>query len=280
MLYALENISYVYPESVSGGKSLDRVSLEIDSGEFIALIGEIGSGKSTLLKLLVGLLKPTEGTILFNGAPIPVRGKALRELRRRAGMVFQFAEAQVFESSALKEAAYGLMNYDYPQGDIPGLAREALKMTGLPPEKFGEKSPFELSGGERKRLALASILALKPDMLLLDEPAAGLDSDGRRMLKSVLSAHREAGKGAILVSHDLDLSMELCGRVIILHRGGKVYDGGRDIFYEVEKLKGWGLEEPELVQAWKDIMGKGPASAEKIFSVEDADRLLRGFNDE
>ena len=279
MLFTLDNISYVYPESLSGEKSLDGVSLEIAAGDFIALIGEIGSGKSTLLKLLVGLLKPAEGKVLFECAPIPAKGKKLREVRRRVGMVFQFAEAQVFESSVLNEAAYGLVNYDYPQEDITALSREALDMVGLSPERYGGKSPFELSGGERKRLALASILALKPDILLLDEPAAGLDSEGRNMLKGVLTANRSAGKGAVLVSHDLDLSMELCPKVIVLHQGRKVYDGGRDIFYDVQRLRSWGLEAPELVQAWNDIPGRGLTPAVKAFSLSEAKVLMQRFKD-
>lgn len=273
-LFTLKNVSHRYPES-PGVKSLDDVSLEISSGDFISLVGSVGSGKTTLLKLLVGLLKPSGGTITFDGAPVPAKGPKLRELRRRVGMVFQFAENQVFEATALEEVAYGLKNFGFPKDKIGFFSQNALNDVSLPAEDFAEKSPFELSGGERKRLALASILALQPELLLLDEPAAGLDGAGRRRLMKILENHRTNGRGVIMVTHDLDLAAESCEKVMILHRGKMVFQGNRDIFYDFHSLKEWELHPPELMEAWAEIVEKGDAPSTNVFSLEEAKSLLK-----
>ena len=277
MLFSLRNIGYIYPESREHGKSLDGINLEIASGDFISLIGHIGSGKSTLLKLLVGLLKPTEGEILFEGGKFPVKGEELRKLRRRVGIVFQFAEAQAFEATVSDEVRFALHNFDFPQEDTERLIGEALDAVGLPLEEFGGRSPFELSGGERKKLALASILVFQPEMLLLDEPAAGLDSQGRKDLINILNKHKEKGRGAVIVSHDLDLSMELCPRVLILHEGRLVYDGSREILYNIGSLRLWDLTAPELTQAWKRLKENGPAPAQYPYSLIEAKNLLEEY---
>ena len=254
--------------------SLENFSIDIFEGEFIALIGAVGSGKSTLLKTLVGLLKPHDGSIFFRKEPYPKKGLKLRELRRKIGLVFQFAEWQVFEATVLDEVLFGLKNYGFPKEDIVRLANEGLKKVGLDPVKFSDKSPFELSGGERKRLALASILALEPELLLLDEPAAGLDSQGRNALLEILGNRKKSGGGLILVTHNLDLAAEICDRVVILSNYRKVYDGGRDIFYDFESLTKWRLEPPELAKAWTDLIKSGEAPDSRVFSFSEAENVI------
>jgi energy-coupling factor transport system ATP-binding protein len=273
MLYRLKNISYIYPEA-PGKKSLDSVSLEIDNKEFIALIGPVGSGKTTLLKILIGLIKPKEGDIFFRESPLPVKGKALRNIRKQIGMVFQFADNQIFEATVLDEIAFGLKNFDFPKENIENLAREGMLMVGLDPAKFAHKSPFELSGGERKRLALASILALKPDMLLLDEPAAGLDANGRDKLINILTEHRSKGGGLLLVTHDLDLAAELCQRVLILHDGKLVYEGDRSILYDFEKIRQYDLEPPEISWEWQRLIDASVVAGSRVYSLDEAKIIL------
>lgn len=269
----LEDISVRYPETPNVN-SLENFSIDIFEGEFIALIGAVGSGKSTLLKTLVGLLKPHDGSIFFRKEPYPKKGLKLRELRRKIGLVFQFAEWQVFEATVLDEVLFGLKNYGFPKEDIVRLANEGLKKVGLDPVKFSDKSPFELSGGERKRLALASILALEPELLLLDEPAAGLDSQGRNALLEILGNRKKSGGGLILVTHNLDLAAEICDRVVILSNYRKVYDGGRDIFYDFESLTKWRLEPPELAKAWTDLIKSGEAPDSRVFSFSEAENVI------
>ncbi len=275
-LFNLHNIGFSYPES-RRKNALEGVNLNLRQGEIAALAGHVGSGKSTLLKILVGLLKPTAGSIFFRGGAFPAKGEKLRELRRQVGIVFQFAEAQAFETTVMREAAFGLENFGFPPENIEELAGEALRLTGLHPEKFSDKSPFELSGGERKRLALASVLALKPDMLLLDEPAAGLDPAGKTMLRRILKTRLSEGKSALMATHDLDFAMENCRRVIILHNGKIVYDGDREVFYDQEKLESWKLIPPELASAWSGLVSEGRAPDIRIFTVEEA---LENLNSE
>jgi energy-coupling factor transport system ATP-binding protein len=266
-------VSFNYLEA-GKTKALEDISLEIAPDDFIALIGPLGSGKTTLLKLLVGLLKPTQGEIIFDNAPLPHKGKKLRQLRRRVGMVFQFAEDQVFEATVKEEIAFALINFEFPQNEIEKLSYVALETVGFNPGKFAHKSPFELSGGERKRLAIASILAFQPQFLLLDEPAAGLDFSGKEFLRQALFSHHHSGRGAILVTHDLDFAMEICTHVIALDQGKVIYDGDRSIYYEVDKLKKWNLHPPELVEYWLEI-SQNYKLKEKVYSVSKAIEILK-----
>lgn len=273
-LYSLKNISHSYPEAPSV-KSLDDVSLEISKGEFIALIGAVGSGKSTLLKLLVGLLKPAGGKMVFDGKPMPYKGAAVRMLRKRIGIAFQFPDNQIFEATVRDETAFGLKNYDFPEHEIDERVRQVLDSVGLSYSKFAETSPFELSGGERKRLALASIIVLEPEMLLLDEPTSGVDTDGKGLLAASLADLKKAGSGSIIVTHDLDFAAELCERVIVLQNGRLVYDGGREIYYETDLLRQFGLDPPELTSIWQQLQGEKKVSPDNVFSLNEAIGLLR-----
>jgi energy-coupling factor transport system ATP-binding protein len=272
-LFELTDVSYRYPEGL-GSNALSAIDLRVFADDTIALIGAVGSGKSTLLKLLVGLIRPGSGTILFDGEPLPRRGRKIGELHRRVGIVFQSAEAQVFEATVLDEVTYGLKNFNFLEDEVGRLAEEALKKVGIPAEIFGGVSPFELSGGERRRLVIASVLAFQPEMLLLDEPGVGLDSRAKRTLMQILKGHKSGGKGLILVTHDLDLAGEICDKIAILCQGGLVYYGGREILYEFDKLKAWGLHPPELIQEWRELMDTGQVPKEKIYSMAEVEMVL------
>lgn len=269
--FKLENVVYCYPQ-VFCDSALKDVSLTVEPGEAIGLIGPVGAGKSTLLKLLTGLIRPSNGRILFKGKPLNYKGKELRELRRETGVVFQFADNQIFEGSVWDEVIFGLKNFSFPAEEIVIRAEKALKSIGLNPEYFRECSPFDLSGGERKRLALASITALEPDFLLLDEPVSGLDRDGKLLLRKILKEHISSGKGFIMATHDLDFAVEICDRILILHDGKLIYDGGKSIFYDRNFLVGVGLEMPEIAEVWLEINNR--RNDKMVFSVEEANRLM------
>ena len=272
-LYSLKNVSHVYPEAASA-KSLDNISLEIVKGDFIALTGTVGSGKSTFLKLLVGLLKPSSGQILFNGNPIPAKGSGLWDLRKRVGISFQFPDNQIFEATVYDEVAFGLKNYDFPEGIIESRIQSSLDLAGLDYNEFADKSPFELSGGERKRLALASIMALEPELLLLDEPTSGVDAAGKKSLIKSLLEVKDSGRGSLIVTHDLDFAAELCERVVVLHAGKLVYNGSREIFFDPELLRQYKLDTPEFVAEWKKLQNEGRIPIEKVYSLTDAFKIL------
>lgn len=264
----LNGVSYSYPQSSS--LALDDVSLKIDNGEFIGLIGPVGSGKSTILLTLVGLIRPQRGFVLIAGKPLPKKGGLLREHRRRVAMVFQFPESQIFESTAQKEVAFGLKNFDFPPDEIEARTGATLDMVGLPRANFDERSPYDMSGGERRRLALASILALEPKILLLDEPTAGLDAEGRQFLRNTLKEYHRRGGSVILVSHDLDFAAELCHRVVIMGGGKILYDGSREVFYDFFLMKKSRLRPPELAVAWDDLHQRGRVPAKKVYSLSEA----------
>ncbi len=272
-LYSLKNVCHSYPEAASV-QSLDNISLEIGKGDFTALIGTVGSGKSTLLKLLVGLLKPSSGRILFDGNPLPAKGSGLWNLRKRVGISFQFPDNQIFEATVYDEVAFGLKNYGFPEEIIESRIKSSLDLAGLDYSKFADKSPFELSGGERKRLALASIMVLEPELLLLDEPTSGVDTAGKRALVESLSEIKGSGRGSLIVTHDLDFAAELCERIIILHQGKLVYDGGRDIFFDTELLRQYELDTPEIVSEWQNLQNKGRVPVKEVYSLTEAIKTL------
>jgi len=269
MLYSLKNVTCRYLET-PGIAALDCVDLEIAGNEYAALIGPIGAGKSTLLKLLIGLLKPVSGAILYQGGRFPDSGTELRNLRKNTGIAFQFADNQIFEATVRREIAFGLENFAFPAEEIPRLTEEALSLFGLNPDLFGERPPFDLSAGERKRLTLASIFALRPQFLLLDEPVSGLDGNGIMVLKEALQANRRGGGGALIVTHNLDFAAEMCPRVIILQQGKKLFDGDRSVYYDEGIMTAAGLEPPEIVEAWKEMQENNPTLPSKVFSLQEA----------
>lgn len=202
----LENVSYTYQAGTPfEGPALFEVNLEIKDGSYTALVGHTGSGKSTILQLLNGLLVPTEGSVVINDVKITSTSvnKDIKQVRRKVGLVFQFAESQIFDETVLKDVAFGPQNFGISKEDAERVAREKLTLVGISEELF-ERSPFELSGGQMRRVAIAGILAMEPDILVLDEPTAGLDPAGRKELMSLFKRLHEAGMTIVLVTHLMD----------------------------------------------------------------------------
>lgn len=225
MLIILDKVNYVYSEG-SGfeKKALDDVSLTIDKGEFIGLIGHTGSGKSTLTQHLNGLLRATSGNIYYDGQDIYEKGFVMKNLRSKVGLVFQYPEHQLFESDVFTDVCFGPKNLGLDKKDVELRAFEALEMVGFPKELF-YNSPFELSGGQKRRAAIAGVLAMKPEVLILDEPTAGLDPKGRdEILDQIKKLHEETGITVILVSHSMEDVAKYVGRLIVLDHGRVMYD--------------------------------------------------------
>lgn len=225
MLIILDKVNYVYSEG-SGfeKKALDDVSLTIDKGEFIGLIGHTGSGKSTLTQHLNGLLRATSGNIYYDGQDIYEKGFVMKNLRSKVGLVFQYPEHQLFESDVFTDVCFGPKNLGLDKKNVELRAFEALEMVGFPKELF-YNSPFELSGGQKRRAAIAGVLAMKPEVLILDEPTAGLDPKGRdEILDQIKKLHEETGITVILVSHSMEDVAKYVGRLIVLDHGRVMYD--------------------------------------------------------
>ena len=257
MSIKLENISYQYRDS-SRRKALSNVSLEIKPGEFIGIAGHTGSGKSTLIQHLNGLLKPDEGKVLFDGSDIYQEGYSLKELRGKVGLSFQYPEHQLFEVTVFEDVCFGPKNLGLSQEEVKGRAREALQMVGMD-EKYYEKSPFELSGGQKRRVAIAGILAMHPQYLILDEPTAGLDPIGRdKILELLKRLHEDQGITIILVSHSMEEIANYVDRILVMDQGCLLYDDvPKEVFKHKEKLEEIGLAVPFYMYLMEDLRERG-----------------------
>ena len=259
MLIILNKVNYVYSEG-SGfeKKALDDVSLTIDKGEFIGLIGHTGSGKSTLTQHLNGLLRATGGNIYYDGQDIYEKGFVMKNLRSKVGLVFQYPEHQLFESDVFTDVCFGPKNLGLDKKDVELRAFEALEMVGFPKELF-YNSPFELSGGQKRRAAIAGVLAMKPEVLILDEPTAGLDPKGRdEILDQIKKLHEETGITVILVSHSMEDVAKYVGRLIVLDHGRVMYDDiPKKVFRNYRELEKIGLAAPQLTYIMNDLKANG-----------------------
>ncbi|MVB10362.1 Energy-coupling factor transporter ATP-binding protein EcfA2 [Caprobacter fermentans] len=243
-------LTFLYGEGTPFCKTaVDHVSISIEQGEFLGLIGHTGSGKSTLIQQFNGLLRPTSGRVLLNGKDIWAEPKKIRSVRFQVGMVFQYPEHQLFEETVLKDICFGPQNMGLPQDEAAERAREAARFVGLPDELLG-KSPFELSGGEKRRAAIAGVIAMDPDVLILDEPTAGLDPRGRDMLLTQISAyHRDRNNTVILVSHSMEDIARVADRVLVMNGGKAVMlDRTEKIFARGRELESLGLRVPEVTK--------------------------------
>ncbi len=280
MLIELKNITYTYgKDTVYEMKALNGIDLSVDEGEFIALIGHTGSGKSTLIQLLNGLIAPTEGQIFYEGRDIHSEGYDLRSLRTKVGLVFQYPENQLFENDVLTDVCFGPKNQGLSEEECKERARQALMRVGIPEELF-EKSPFELSGGQKRRVAIAGILAMKPKVLILDEPTAGLDPQGRdAILSEAERLHREEKVTIILVSHSMEDVAHYAGRVIVLNDGKVAMDGHpREIFMRYKELEKMGLSAPQMTYVMQDLIGRGLEVDPSAITVDEArDSILKAL---
>lgn len=268
----LKDVSYVY---MAGGpfekKALDNVSLSIGKGEFIGLIGHTGSGKSTLIQLLNGLLKPTSGDIIVDGKNLSDKETKLRDIRFKVGLVMQYPEYQLFEETVYKDIAFGPSNMGLSENEIKERVEFAANVVGLSPELL-EKSPFDLSGGQKRRAAIAGVIAMQPQVLILDEPTAGLDPKGRdEILYKIKDMHSRMNLTVILVSHSMEDVAKLADRILVMN-GGRVemFDRPEKIFKNGERLTQIGLNVPQITRITDALRGKGVPLSEGIYTIENA----------
>ncbi len=282
MSIRLENINYIYsPDSAFKKQALKNVSLEIKDGEFIGLIGHTGSGKSTLIQHLNGLIKATSGHIYYNDQDIYDDKFNLRGLRALVGLVFQYPEHQLFEVTVFKDVCFGPKNLGLSQEECEARAREALEMVGLK-EKHWQKSPFELSGGQKRRAAIAGVLAMHPEVLILDEPTAGLDPKGRNdILDQVAKLHKESGMTVILVSHSMEYVARYVDRLIVMNRGSVFAQGTpAEVFRHYVELERIGLAAPQVTYVMHRLAQEGYSVDKDATTVQDAVKeILAALND-
>ena len=272
MSIEVRNLSHIYGEgTIFEQYALKNVDLTIGDGEFIGLIGHTGSGKSTLIQHLNGLLRASSGDILYNGESIYREGYSMKELRSHVGLVFQYPEHQLFEVDVFSDVCFGPKNLGLSQEEIEARAREALTLVGLD-ESFYKQSPFELSGGQKRRAAIAGVLAMKPEVLILDEPTAGLDPQGREdVLGLVAKLHRERGMTVILVSHSMEDVARYVSRLVVMNHGEKVFDGTpKEVFRHYKELEAIGLAAPQITYVVHALKEQGIPIDEDITTVEEA----------
>ena len=272
MLIILDKVNYVYSEG-SGfeKKALDDVSLTIDKGEFIGLIGHTGSGKSTLTQHLNGLLRATSGNIYYDGQDIYEKGFVMKNLRSKVGLVFQYPEHQLFESDVFTDVCFGPKNLGLDKKDVELRAFEALEMVGFPKELF-YNSPFELSGGQKRRAAIAGVLAMKPEVLILDEPTAGLDPKGRDdILDQIAELHKVRGITIVLVSHSMEDIAKYVERLIVMNHGEAVFDDEpKKVFSHYKELETMGLAAPQITYIMHALKEHGLHVDADATTVEEA----------
>ncbi len=280
MSIALEHVNYVYsPGTAYEKQALKDVSFEIGQGQFVGIIGHTGSGKSTLIQHLNGLMKATSGRILYDGQNIYDDGYDMRRLRSQVGLVFQYPEYQLFEADVLSDVCFGPKNQGLSQEECEARAKEALEMVGFP-EKYYRQSPFELSGGQKRRAAIAGILAMHPKVLILDEPTAGLDPKGRdEILDQVEYLHRETGMTVILVSHSMEDIARYVERIIVMNHGEKMLDGApREVFAHYKELEKVGLAAPQVTYVMHDLKERGFDVSPDATTIEEAaDEIMKRF---
>lgn len=280
----IKQLKHVYmPGSPFETAALNELSLTIHDGEFVGVIGHTGSGKSTLIMHLNGLLKPTGGTVIVDGLDLSSGKEQLREVRRRVGLVFQYPEYQLFEETVLKDVMFGPKNQGLSDEEAEKCAREALRMVGLTDEKLYSASPFELSGGQKRRAAIAGVVAMKPQTLILDEPAAGLDPRGREeILSLVRRIHENGARTLIMVSHSMTDVSRLCSRILVLSHGSLVADGTpREVFSDTTAIREAGLELPECARLAERLREAGFPVPPGAFTREDVKRaILQTFGKE
>ena len=274
----LKNVTHTYSEgSAFQATAIRDVSLTIEDGEFIAVVGHTGSGKSTLVQHLNGLLKPTGGQILIDGEDLNAPGADRRRIRQKVGLVFQYPEYQLFEETVAKDIAFGPKNLGLSAEKIDARVRRAMAHVHLDYDKYAQRSPFELSGGQMRRVAIAGVLAMEPKVLILDEPTAGLDPRGRdRILGMVQELHAKGGTTVIMVSHSMDDVAHLATRLVVMSKGELVATGTpRETFRQVDMMESIGLGVPEAARLCALLRQRGVKLPDDLYTPEELrDSLL------
>lgn len=272
MSIILDKVNYKYSDGTAYEKhALKDINLKINDGEFIGLIGHTGSGKSTLIQHMNGLIRATSGEIYYNGADIYDKDYNMKELRSKVGLVFQYPEHQLFETTVFKDISFGPKNLGLPKLDIDLRSYEAMKLVGLG-EDMLDASPFELSGGQKRRVAIAGVLAMKPDVLILDEPTAGLDPSGRdEILDQIANLHKETKITVILVSHSMEDVAKYVDRIIVMNRGEVYFDDTpRKVFANYKSLENIGLAAPQVTYVMNHLKDKGIPVNTSAITIEEA----------
>mgnify|MGYP004494796173 FL=1 len=271
----VKNLTHIYMEGTPfEARALDSVSLSIRDGEFIGVIGHTGSGKSTLIAHLNALDRPEPGTVFVNGMDLGAKDADLAKVRRTVGLVFQYPEYQLFEETVAKDIAFGPRNLKLPEDEVQVRVRRAMEMVGLA-ERYADRSPFDLSGGQKRRAAIAGVLAMEPSILILDEPAAGLDPVGRREMLDLVKRIHEAGTTVVMVSHSMDDVGRLCDRLIVLEHGHVAFTGTpAEVFRHGDELRAIGLDVPECARLAAALREKGFSLPEDIYSYDDVRSAL------
>lgn len=257
-------------------EALTNVSLEIGDGEFVGIIGPTGSGKSTLVQHFNGLLLPSEGKVYVDGVDLKDKNTQLRAIRQKVGMVFQYPEHQLFGETVLEDVGFGPRNGGLEEGEVIRRVRQALAYVGLDFDELKDHSPFELSGGQKRRVAIAGVLAMEPSVLILDEPTAGLDPQGReQILKEIKDLHTQRGITVILVTHSMEDVARLVDRLIVMERGKVALDGAPlEVFRQAERLKELGLGVPQVTELMHELKSRGLAVNTDILTVEEAEEEI------
>ena len=280
MSLKLEHVTYTYnPGSAYETHALKDVSLEIPQGQFVGVIGHTGSGKSTLTQHFNGLMRPTSGTVYYNDEDIWQEGYSLKRLRSHVGLVFQYPEHQLFEADVLSDVCFGPKNQGLSQEEARERARTALIQVGLK-EKYFSSSPFELSGGQKRRVAIAGVLAMEPDVLILDEPTAGLDPRGRdEILGEIAQLREKTGMTVVLVSHSMEDVANYVSRIIVMNHGSVMLDGKpREVFGHVKELEAVGLAAPQVTYIMHTLKDRGFDADENATTIEEArEEILEAF---
>lgn len=271
-----ENLSYVYGEGTPFRKvAIDNINLEIEEGELVGIIGHTGSGKSTLIQHFNGLLKPTSGKVYIDGEEIFADKSRLRDIRFKVGLVFQYPEYQLFEETVYKDIAFGPKNMGLDESEIDRRVRETAALVGLKPEVLN-KSPFDLSGGQKRRVAIAGVMAMEPKVLILDEPTAGLDPHGRdRILGLIKEYHREKGNTVMLVSHSMEDVAKTVSKILVMNDSSVfMYDTPERVFAHSEELREMGLTVPQITRVFDRLKEMGIDFNDEVYSVKYAKELI------
>ena len=281
MSIILDHVNYIYDEDTAmAHAALTDVNIKIDAGEFIGLIGHTGSGKSTLIQHMNGLVKPTSGTVYFDGKDISDPEFDRKALRAKVGLVFQYPEHQLFETDCFKDVCFGPKNLGLSQKEVELRAYEALKQVGFDDDYFYQ-SPFDLSGGQKRRVAIAGVLAMKPEILILDEPTAGLDPKGREdILNLVKKLHDEVGITIILVSHSMDDVADYVDRIIVMNKGKVAFDDvPKEVFRHRQELEAIGLAAPQVTYVMQELKASGFDVDIDVTTLNEAkNEILRAFS--
>ena len=268
----LKNVGFVYGKGTPFEKrAVDGVSLQIEKGDLVGVIGHTGSGKSTLMQTLNGLIRPTDGQVLLDGKDIWEQPKKIRQIRFRVGMVFQYPEYQLFEETVYKDIAFGPQNQGKEGDELDKAVREAADFTGLKPELL-QKSPFDLSGGAKRRAAIAGVIAMDPEVLVLDEPTAGLDPMGREVLLSqIVRYHKERDNTVLLVSHTMEDVARFADKIIVMNKGRlEMFAPTKEVFSRGEELESFGLKIPQITKIMRQLRQKGFDVPEGVLTVDEA----------